>query len=218
MNRVASIIDAQVQALLQMVEEHRERRCRQILEQARTEAAAAVKQAYGEARARMHQAIEEERARGEGKIASTRAQLQTQRRQREQRLDMALLAQAWEALRARLLARWQDEQARRVWVRALVHQARAVLPAQKWRIEHPVGWRSQEALALLSEESAMFLEAPDIAAGLRIRAGDACLDGTPAGLLASRAEIEAQLLAELHRNVANELAANPGGRGARPES
>lgn len=211
MNEYASVIDAQVQALLQLVKEHREGRCREILEQAQTEAAAVVKQGHREARARMRSVIEEERARTKEKIASTRAQLQTQRRQRQQRADTALLEQAWEALRPRLLARWQDEKARRVWVRTLVRQAGAVLPAQRWQIEHPAGWRPQETLALFSEINAdggggspAFLEAPDIAAGLRIRADNACLDGTLEGLFASRAEIEAQLLAAFRQIRANE--------------
>lgn len=214
MNEYANVIDAQVQALLRLVEEHRQRRCHEILEHARADAAAVIKQAHREARARMRLAIEEERTHAKEKLASTRAQLQTQSRQRQQRADARLLEQAWEVLPTRLLACWQQEEARRAWVRALVRQARTVLPAQGWQIEHPPGWRPQEVLALLSEIDGggaggppAFLEVPDIAAGLRIRANDACLDGTPAGLLASRAEIEAQVLAQFRRIMANERAA-----------
>lgn len=226
MNESTSIIDEQVEALLKLVEDYRERRCRQVLEHARVEAAAAVKQAHREARARMHKAIEEERARSQEKIASTRAQLQTQRRQRQQQADTALLRQTWDALHERLLARWQDAGTRRTWVQALMRQARAVLPAKRWQIEHPVGWRTQEALGPGSELSApgdgelpAFVEKPEITAGLRIRADDACLDGTPAGLLASQAEIEAQLLAQFYRLAVEDRAmANPGHRRSKSES
>lgn len=226
MNEVASVIDAQVEALLQLVESYRERRCRQILEDARAEATTAVKHAHREARARMHKAVEEERVRSREKIVSTQAQLQTQRRQGQQQADAALLQQAWDALQGRLLARWQDADSRRTWVQALVRQARALLPAKKWQIEHPVGWRPQEALGLGSElsaqgdgESPAFVETPEISAGLRVRVDEACLDATAAGLLASRAEVEALLLAQFHRLVEEErAAANRGRRRAKAES
>ncbi|NIQ44086.1 MAG: hypothetical protein GTN85_18665 [Pseudomonas stutzeri] len=225
MNESTSVIEAQVEALLELVEDYRERRCRQVLEHARAEAVAAVKQAHHEARTRMHKAIEEERTRSQQKIAATQAQLQTQRRQRQQQGDTALLRTAWDALQERLLARWQDAGSRRTWVQALLRQARAVLPAKNWRIEHPVGWRTQEALGPGSELSALgeselpaFVEMSEITAGLHIRADDACLDGTPVGLLASRAEIEAQLLAEFHRLAVEARAtANPGRRRGKAE-
>ena len=220
MNESTSLIDAQLEALLKLVEDYRERRCREILEHARAEAKLAVKQAHREARARMRKTVEEERTRSREKIASTQAQLQTQRRQRQQHAETALLQQAWGALQERLLARWQDPGARRIWVLALLRQARAVLPAKKWQIEHPVGWRTQEALASGAErgvlgdgEAPLFVEDAEIRAGLRIRTDAACLDGTPLGLLASRAEIEAQLLAQLHRLALEDRAvANPGHR------
>jgi hypothetical protein len=219
MNEFASIVGAQVEALLQLVEDYREHRCGEILEHARVEAATAVEHAHREARARMRKAVEEERARSQEKIISTQARLQTQRRQGQQKADAVLLRQAWDALQQRLIARWQDDGSRRTWVRALLRQARAVLPAKKWQIEHPVGWRTREALGPESEldaqgdgELPVFVETPEISAGLRIRADEVCLDGTPAGLLASRAEVEAQLLAEFHRLAAKDFAALNRGR------
>ena len=204
MNELASVVDAQVEALLQLIEDYRERQCRQILDHARIEARRAVRDAHREARARMRKAVEEERARSREKIISTEAQLQTQRRQGQQQADTVLLQQAWSALQKRLLARWQDAGSRRTWVAALMCQARAVLPAKRWQIEHPLGWRTQEALGpdgelTGQEELPVFVETPEISAGLRIRAEEVCLDGTPTGLLASRAEVEAQLLAQFHR-------------------
>ena len=41
-----------------------------------------------------------------------------------------------------------------------------------------------------------------LGAGLRIRAGDACIDATVAGLLAARERIASELLAEFERAVA----------------
>lgn len=226
MNELVSVIDAQVEALLQLIKDYRERRCREILEHAQSEATTAVKHAHRDARARMHKAVEEERVRSQEKIVSTQAQLQTQRRQRQQQADAALLRQAWGALQGQLVTRWQDTHSRRIWVRALLRQARALLPAKKWQIEHPVGWHTQEALGPDSalddrseRESPAFVEVPEISAGLRIRAGEACLDGTPAGLLASRAEVEAELLAQFHRLVEEDrTTANRGGTRAGAES
>jgi F0F1-type ATP synthase membrane subunit b/b' len=218
-NEFASVIDAQVEALLQLVEDYRERQCRQILDHAHAEAATVVKHAHRDARARMHKVVEEERVRSQEKIASTHAQLQTQRRQAQQQADTVLLQQAWDALQGRLLARWQDAGSRRTWVQALVRQARALLPAKKWQIEHPVGWRTQELLGPSRELGGQgdgklpaFVETPEISAGLRIRIDDACLDGTPAGLLASRAEVEAQLLAQFHRLAMQRRAAAKRGK------
>lgn len=213
MNESKGVIDAQVEALLQLVHNYHESRCRQIIEHAKAQAANIVKQAHHDARARMHTAIKEERMRAQEKIASTRAQLQTRRRQRHQQADMALLEKAWEMLHERLLTRWQDADSRRIWIRTLVQQALSVLPGKRWQIEHPSGWRPQEALALDNEitahtegESPTFVEARDITAGLRICAEGARLDGTLVGLLASRADIEAQLLAEFRRFLTEGLA------------
>lgn len=226
MNELVSVIDAQVEALLQLIKDYRERRCREILEHAHAEAATAVKHAHRDARVRMHKAVEEERVRSQEKIVSTQAQLQTQRRQRQQQADAALLREAWGALQGQLVTRWQDTHSRRVWVGALVRQARALLPAKKWRIEHPVGWHTQEALGPDSEldgrsegESPAFVEVPEISAGLRIRVGEACLDGTPAGLLASRSEVEAELLSQFHHLAEGKpAAANPECRRSGAES
>ena len=206
MSEPQSVLEAQVAELLKVVEEHREERCRHILERAQSQAATIVKQAHHEARARMHAAIAEERSRAQEKIASTRAHLQTQRRQRQQQADVLLLERSWEKLCETLMKRWQDVDQRRAWVRALLREGLMSLPAEKWRIEHSPGWQSAELLDLSSatplgaqSQTPVFVEAPDIAAGLRIHVGHACLDGTLDGLLAIREAIEAQLLAELKR-------------------
>lgn len=211
MNESVSVIDAQVEALLKLIEDYRESRCRQLLEKARSEAAMIVRQTHREGRARMHKAITEERSRTHEKLASTQARLQTQRRQRQQQADMALLQRAWAALREALLSRWQDAEARRTWIQSLFNEASAVLPAKPWQVEHPSGWDPQEAPAGRAHAqsgggAAKFVEMADIDAGLRIRAQGTCLDGTLTGLLTGRAEVEAQLLAEYYR-VANALTA-----------
>lgn len=206
MSEPQTIIEAQVGELLELVENHRQDSCRHVLEQAQAQAATIVRQAHHDARARMHTAIEQERARAREKIASTRAHLQTRRRQRHQQADMLLLERGWEKLHEALMKRWQNVDQRHLWVQALVHQGWTLLPAKAWRIEHPPGWQPDEMLDLGSESSVhtqgqtpAFVEARDITVGLRIRVDKACLDGTLDGLLANRAAIEAHLLAEFKR-------------------
>jgi hypothetical protein len=206
MSEPQTIIEAQVGELLKLVESHRQDSCRKILEQAQSQAATIVKQAHREARARMHAATEQERTRAKEKIASTRAHLQTRRRQRHQQADMLLLERGWEKLRETLMKRWQDVDQRRVWVQALLREGLTLLPAEAWRVEHPPGWQPAEMLDLSSatalgtqDQTPVFVEARDIAAGLRIHVDHACLDGTLDGLLAIREAIEAQLLAEFKR-------------------
>ena len=206
MSEPQRIVEAQVAELLKVVEDHREERCRRILEQAKAQVVTIVRQAHQEARARMHAAIEQERARAKEKIASTQAHLQTRRRQRHQQADMLLLERGWEKLRETLMKRWQDVDQRRAWVQALLREGLTLLPAKAWRIEHPPGWQSAEMLDLSGAtalgtqgQTPVLVEARDIAAGLRIHVDHACLDGTLDGLLAIREAIEAQLLAEFKR-------------------
>ena len=198
------IVDAQVEGLLKLVDDYRQSRCREILEQAQADKT--VKHAHQEARKRMRVAIEQERVRVQDKLASTRAHILTRRRQRQQQADLVLLQKAWERLHDRLTTYWQDRRQRRIWMANLMRQGLGVLPDKAWRIEHPLGWHSNEPLDLDNEiaaqlecRSPVFVESGDIAAGLRIYAERACLDGTLEGLLMDRTGIEARLLAELRR-------------------
>lgn len=224
MSEPKNIVDAQLKALLQLVEQHFENRCRQITEQAKTQAAALIGQAHREARHRMHEAIQRERARWDEKIQETRAHLWTLQCQRRQRANMLLLQQGWEKLYEILIQRWQKPNQRRLWVDALIDQAMTRLPGKMWRIEHPPDWPADERLhfsdrvtAHTGGQSVICVDVQDIVAGLRIRAHETCLDGTLEGLLANRKAIEGQLLAEISRSGISEVSAvrpqtNPYGR------
>lgn len=210
MSETSGVLAAQEGTLLALVERHRADRCAALLAQAEARRAVLLTQAHREARARMREAIRAERRRGEDRLAATRAQLQTRRRQQQHRTALLLLEQGWERLVQAVLARWQSAPERHLWVAALLHQARERLPRGAWVIEHPPGWDGAECAELLAPLEAHCGGAPQLRAdarllaGLRIRAEEACLDGSLDGLLADRAAIEAQLLAQLHRllNVA----------------
>ena len=75
-----------------------------------------------------------------------------------------------------------------------------------WTIAHPPGWRADETQALAAEVEAATGSAPHfdvdplLLAGLRVNAGDAWLDATPAALMADPEAIGAALLAEVARD------------------
>ncbi len=205
MSEPHSVLDAQVETLLDLVERHRAERCNQLLAQAQERRHSLLAQAYGEARARMHEAIVTERRRGNEKLDATRAQLETRARQQQHRTALLLLRQGWELLGQAALQRWKAATQRRLWVRTLLRQAMQLLPRCAWVIEHPPGWDTAECAAQLEAIREHCGVEPQLRAdgqmhaGLRICADGACLDGTLEGLLADRDSIEAQLLAQLHR-------------------
>lgn len=189
--------------LLRLVSEHERRRCAEITAAAEAQAAAVVREAHRNARARMRENVSTLKQERQRSLALADAELDTVRRQHQQRCDYALLESAWEPLRAALAARWRDSAARRRWVAAFVRHALARLPHVAWRIEHPADWPGAERAALAASLGSalgmapQFAVAGDIAAGLRVQAGAALLDGTLEGLLADRRAVEALLLAEI---------------------
>ncbi len=207
MNKQGSVLDAQVNALEEVVESSRDARCRQLLEDAQRSAEETVKRSHRDNRARMRTAIEEQRKHMEETLAATRARLATRTRQRMQQADMKRLDHAWARLGEALLERWQDADSRRQWILGLVEEALAHLPGDPWRIEYPQDFDPAE-LASITEriaqhcggEPADFVAREDARAGLRIVAGGACVDGTVEGLLTDRNRVEAELLAMLRAN------------------
>ncbi len=196
-------LDRQVQALLDLVEADRARKCEAILGEAKARADALLLQAHAEARSRMREAFAEERQRRDGRIAAARANLQTRQRLAQQQRAAAFLAAGWQRLPAALLACWTDPAARRMWVDRVTNSARAVLPKRAWRIVHAADWPPAERDALARElgsalgTAPAFVSDPSLRAGLKIAADGNVIDGTQEGLLADRAEIGAMLLDEL---------------------
>jgi len=190
-------------ALLKLVAEDERRRCREILARAESEAQTSLRAAQRAARTRMRENVQTLKQERRQALALATAELDTARRQHQQRSDQALLELAWEPLRAVLLARWRDAAARRLWVDGLVKRALARLPRTAWRIEHPSDWPAPERKQFTAALTAMFGQEPllqvagDIAGGLRVHADTALLDGTLDGLLSDRRAVEALLLAEM---------------------
>ncbi len=207
MSEPGAIVDAQLRHLLEVVKQHRDERCAEILQQAAEQAGQVITQAHQEARSRMQQAVADARGTLHRQLVSAEARRQTQRRQRRHQADKAQLDDAWPQLRDALARRWQEPANRRHWVDALLAQAAAVLVDPHWLIEHPCDWPTQERAAVEAQlreqcsEEPRFAAQPDITAGLRISASGACVDGSVEGLLRERAAIEAELLAGIHARL-----------------
>ncbi len=196
---------ARTAALLAQINAQRAQACAAHLEPARNEAQAMRRTALREARERVRTALRAERERVHSALAAAQARLATEQRLHRQRAASALLAQAWAALRAALLARWRDPAARAEWI-AMHTAALPFAPGCAWRVAAPQDWPPAEAEAL---RAALLARGPldvhielgaDIAAGLRLSAGHNQVDATVDGLLADRAAIEGQLLALLQRD------------------
>jgi hypothetical protein len=188
-------IESRTQALLDLVEEDRTRRCAEILGRARGQAAAIVAQARAEAAARVRAAFAEERHRLASRMTEAQARLATHRRLRKQHVAAQFVAKAQDALPKALCERWQRAQARSAWVARAVAEARAALPEGRWRITHAAGLTDEDKSAVRAD--AQFEVDAGMRAGLRIAAGGNVVDGSLAGLLADRVEIGARLLDRL---------------------
>ncbi len=191
--------------LLNVVDQFRDNRRDQILQDAQTQAHDIIRQAYQKARARLHVSIMEEREHGFHELISAEAQLQTQQRQLRQQDDLAMLQRVWPILEQTLIARWHDTAQRGLWIDQVLADAFRVLPAAPWRVEHAVGWpvdEQQTRVASIQQHTGhapQFIPTEDIVAGLRINVESATLDGSLQGLLVNRSDIEALLLAHCHR-------------------
>jgi hypothetical protein len=200
--------DRETQALLDLVEADRVRRCAEILDAARRRAADALQRAHADARERMRQAFAEERERTAARIASAQANLQTRRRLDTQQRATALLAAGWRRLPDALVARWQDSVPRAEWIASVLAAARAALPRGAWRITHPADWPDAERDALAATLTGELGAAPQMVAsetlhaGIAVSANGNVVDGTLDGLLADRARIGARLLYHLEQEDA----------------
>lgn len=197
MNEPAPHLERQTRSLLELIEADRERRCAQILEPARAGALALQAQARSEARARRHATIAAQRQRRRDALAAARARLATRTRLHAQQHEAALLRLAWRQLPDALCTLWRDTAARAAWVGQVVAAARTRLSADAWRIVHAADWPAAEQQALagsLAGIALRFESEPAVDAGIKVIAGGNIVDGTVAGLLADRSEIEAALL------------------------
>ena len=202
----ASVVDAQVDAMLQRVSQDRDRRCAQLRSDAEIQARDILRAARTEARANVSEAVARERKHAEQALRQAEASALLDERQRAQQQTRDLLQMMWTAITSVLESRWTDAAHRKSWVQAAIRQAQTLLSGRSWRIEHGAGWSQVELVELVSLVAAKDKSDPvrevvlvcdtGIRTGLRINTEGACLDATAAGLLASRAQVESDFLAQ----------------------
>ncbi|MBP7611041.1 MAG: hypothetical protein KA760_16210 [Steroidobacteraceae bacterium] len=207
MNDVESLLEAQTTALLRRLGREQESRTRHIRDEAGTQAADIVRRARVEARTRVHQAVVDTRREDEMALARRRAALDTQARRSRQATLRELLDRAWRALPNALQSRWLDATARERWCdAACVSASRSLRHLDRLQVEVDPKWLAHvgpRVRSRLEGPSKVDILATDgLGAGLRVRAGDACIDATVAGLLAARERIASELLAEFERQAA----------------
>lgn len=196
-------IETRLDALLRLIEEHRDAHCAGHREKAARDAADLVSSAWRGARERTRGVLEAERGRHAASVAREEANLAIERRLAHQRGLRAALAQAWARLEAALRERWSDAQARRAWIEHHLESAARLIAAEAWTIEHGPDWSEAERgwvsdwLDAHAPCKATFSADAAIGAGFRVRAGHNLFDATLDGLLGDRAQIEGRLLAAM---------------------
>lgn len=208
----ASVLEAQVDAMLLRVVRDREQRCGQMRSAAESQARELLHSGRAEARTNMRKAVAEERARLAQGLRQTEARADVEARWRAQRETQHILVQMWEEISGVLEARWRNPAHRQSWIEAAVRQAGRLLGARAWRIEHGEEWPDAQRRQLEQLAGAHGVHAiewicePQTLAGMRIRCEGVCLDATIRGLLVRRADIESAFLAE-YVALTNERAA-----------
>jgi hypothetical protein len=202
-----TVLEAQTVALLRRLAREQDMRTRRARDEADDQAREMVRRARGEARVRVHQAVLDTRRELELAVARRKAAIDTRERRARQAMLRRLLDDAWQRLPSALEQRWACPDARVAWCRAACAQAvGSLLRLEQVAIELDPRWAGEldaTVRACFAETKAAIEIAPvaGLGAGLRIRAGNACLDATVGGLVAARERIAAGLLAEVDRQL-----------------
>jgi hypothetical protein len=199
----SSALDAQVDALLQRVARDREQRCSQMRAAAEAQAQEILRSGRAEARANVRRAVAKERTRIAQRLRQAEAGAELEARGRAQSETRRLLESMWKGIADALEARWSNPEHRRAWVAAASRQADQLLGASpSWRIEHGEGWLPEQRnefekfAATRTTHTIEWKSEPALKAGVKVRCEGVCLDATPSGLLANRADIESGFMAE----------------------
>lgn len=208
MKPVTSVVEAQLDALIEGLERDFEERRRELLDKARAQARVVLRQARRSARTRARQAVATERSEREASLRRARASFDSRLRRMRQSVDLELLQQSHAELRDALLRRWQDPAARMVWLALTLEEAGTCLPPGNWRLEYPQGqdpqWLREGLDARAADGEVELIASAELKAGFRLTRAGAVLDLGLDGLLSQGEELAGLLLAELHRRYAQE--------------
>lgn len=201
MSEFGGVLELQVETLLGELRRQQENRCRELIAAAETRAQDLLQNSRHELRERVRQAVAEERRRRELALQQARHRVRTEQRHGRQALYARLLSLAWPALASELERRWSGDATRKAWCEMLIEEAESALSHEPWTIECPANWTGKDQRWLIRTIRERGLpeptcrSCPEASAGLKIRHGSACLDGSIDGLLARRSRVEGLLLA-----------------------
>lgn len=204
-----SIVDAQVQRLLEVVSEYQKQACSTLLNSAETQSRQIVSQAYTLARNRLRLDVQESRQQMESALFSAKAKQHTFLMQQKHQVDRGFLDKAWELLESQLIKRWSDPQNRAAWIQNIVQVAGSVLTTDQWLIDCPQSLKNnekQQIHRMISNEFTVtfqFNSDPALLAGIRIKTKDTVVDGSIPGLLADRVGVESAFLAFCRECIAH---------------
>lgn len=190
-----SIASAQA-ALLELIEEDKQKRCAALIAESEASAEALLATAREACRRRLRVSAKAERAHCAALIATAQARLEAVRRQAQHARTARAIAAGTEQLPAAMLALWQDAKQRRKWLSVALHAAATRLPSGDWRISHPPSLSSDDLDYLRQEAEQLGVAAAHLAAesaitaGIVIVVGQATFDATIEGLLADRVLVE----------------------------
>lgn len=201
MNRFEGVLDVQVKTLLDDIDRDLAQRKRTIRQEADRDARLLLSLTRHRCRLRGRRAVAEERRRMAAALSRAEAGLASRRRQRQQAIDAARLARAFEVLREALQSRWADPSTQHDWVETAIGEAAPMLDSGGWQVELAPGTDEARVHAILASRSidASLIVVADIEAGLRIRRGSACLDMTVDGLMTDENSLAGKLLGDLYR-------------------
>ncbi len=205
-----SIIDAQVERLLDVVQTYHKEYCDTVNTKAHQDARAIIKQAHHEARRRMHQVVIDNREKIQQEIGAAKAKQQTEDKQHQYRRDQRLLKMALDKLQQLLISRWQITEQRQAWIDNISGLASRMLLTDTWQVEHPAEWpvteqkQLRERITKQTGQPPTLIVSQDIQAGIRISANGSVVDGALSGLLVDRYRIEAEFLSH-YRTQCSEL-------------
>ena len=201
MTRFAGVLHHQVQRLRDALRHQQEARYREIVTKAEHQSKQAIRDSREKLLERRRQAVREERQRRAHELLIAKSRIETRERRRAFAQHEKVLEAAWPLLLETLEKRWSDDEQRRAWCEMIVSEASGALMGSDWVVEHPANLAKKEQDAItrrlqrLQCAPAKFVACDDITSGLRIRVGSACVDGTAGGLLGTRQDVEALLLA-----------------------
>jgi vacuolar-type H+-ATPase subunit E/Vma4 len=195
------VVALQVDSIIAGLRHMQEERSQRLLREAKNQARELKRSARRKLHAQVRDAVRDERRRREKALQMAEHRIRAEAGQRMQVLYAGLLEDGWPALVDELEQRWSDARTRASWCDMVAIQALDAFGRSVWTIEHPADWtnadreRMEHTLASHGVPPATFAPDPSASAGLRVRHGSACLDGTIEGLLADRARVEGRLLA-----------------------